>query len=387
MIGYLHMEKEGGRRMRIGWKTWLRGGIVLALIYAAIHYRDAVFGAAGKVALAAKPLLLGRAAAYVINILMSYYEKKYMRFHRGKNASRRKRPIGLGLALLTIVLSLLILCRMILPELIRCMQTFCSTLPESLDTAVIWIQEHWEPGNTLLTASGYLTGGEMDWDSIWKDCSACLFGDGGWSMRSVVDYLSELLEDLVTIVIALVFAIYLLLRKERPLKDARYLLGLLVKMRTLAMTLYVFRALNQAFHHYIVGQCLEAVVLGVLCIVGMLLLGLPYATLIGCLVGFEGLIPLAGAFIVAAVGALMSFTVSPAQAGIFLVFLVILQQLENNLIYPRVVGASIGLPGIWGFAAVVVGAGTGGIAGMLLAVPLSAAAYSVFREIFWEEWE
>lgn len=381
------MEERTERRMRIGWKTWIRGGIVFALIYAVIHYWDAVFSAAGKVVSAAKPLLLGLVAAYVINILMSFYEKKYTQLHRGKNASRWQRPICLGLALLTIVLSLLILCRMLLPELVRCIRTFCDTLPESLDAAVVWMQEHWEPGNTLLTASGYLIDGEMDWETIWKDCSACLFGDGGWSMSSVMEYLTELVGDIVTIVVAVVFAVYLLLRKERLLADTRYLLGLFVKKRTLAMSLYIFRALNEAFHHYIVGQCLEAVVLGSLCIVGMLILGLPYATMIGSLVGFTALIPLAGAYIGAAVGALMIFTVSPRQAIFFLIFLVVLQQLENNLIYPRVVGASIGLPGIWVFAAVVIGAGTGGIAGMLLAVPLTAAAYSVFREIFWKQWE
>ena len=380
------MEERTERRMRIGWKTWIRGGIVFALIYAVIHYWDAVFSEAGKAVSAAKPLLLGLVAAYVINILMSFYEKKYAQLHRGKNASRWQRPICLGLALLTIVLSLLILCRMLLPELVRCIRTFCDTLPESLDAAVIWIQEHWEPGDALLTASGYLIDGDMDWETIWKDCSDCLFGDGGWSMSSVVEYLSEPIGGIATIAIAVVFAVYLL-RKERLLADARYLLGLFVKKRTLAMSLYIFRALNEAFHHYIVGQCLEAVVLGSLCIVGMLILGLPYATMIGSLVGFTALIPLAGAYIGAAVGALMIFTVSSSQAIFFLIFLVILQQVENNLIYPRVVGASIGLPGIWVFAAVVIGAGTGGIAGMLLAVPLTAAAYSVFREIFWKQWE
>ena len=138
------------------------------------------------------------------------------------------------------------------------------------------------------------------------------------------------------------------------------------------------RVLNQSFHSFIVGQCTEAVILGLLCMGGMLLLRLPYAAMIGCLVGFTALIPIAGAYIGAVVGAFMIFTVSPVKAVIFIVFLVALQQLEGNLIYPRVVGSSIGLPGVWVLAAVTVGGGVLGIGGMLLGVPIAAAIYQLF---------
>ena len=137
--------------------------------------------------------------------------------------------------------------------------------------------------------------------------------------------------------------------------------------------------LNQSFHSFIVGQCTEAVVLGLLCMGGMLVLRLPYAAMIGCLVGFTALIPIAGAYIGAIVGAFMIFTVAPVKAIIFIVFLVILQQLEGNLIYPRVVGSSIGLPGVWVLAAVTVGGGVIGVGGMLLGVPLGAAVYQLLK--------
>ena len=129
-----------------------------------------------------------------------------------------------------------------------------------------------------------------------------------------------------------------------------------------------------------VGQCTEAVILGLLCMAGMLLLGFPYATMVGTFIGFTALIPVAGAYIGAGVGAFMIFTVSPVKALLFLLFIAVLQQLEGNLIYPRVVGASIGLPGVWVLAAVTVGGGVLGVAGMLLAVPLAAAAYQMLRE-------
>ena len=142
---------------------------------------------------------------------------------------------------------------------------------------------------------------------------------------------------------------------------------------------YVLATLNDCFRKYIVGQCTEAVILGGLCAVGMMILGLPYATMIGALVAFTALVPVAGAFIGGGIGAFMILMVNPIQALIFVVFLVVLQQLEGNIIYPKVVGSSMGLPAIWVLAAVTVGGGVAGILGMLLGVPVAAAAYRILR--------
>ena len=128
------------------------------------------------------------------------------------------------------------------------------------------------------------------------------------------------------------------------------------------------------------GQCTEALILGGLCTVGMWILKFPYATMTGAVVAFTALIPVAGGYIGAAVGALMILTVSPVKALLFLVYIVVLQQLEGNLIYPRVVGSSMGLPGIWVLAAVTVGGGVMGIVGMLLGVPLAATEYRIVRQ-------
>ncbi len=142
---------------------------------------------------------------------------------------------------------------------------------------------------------------------------------------------------------------------------------------------------NDCFRRYIIGQCTEAVILGVFCIFGMLVLRFPYAVMIGTLIGFTVLIPIAGAYIGAGVGAFMIFMVSPIQAAPFLIFIVVLQQLEGNLIYPKVVGSSIGFPAIWVFAAVTVVGGIMGIMGMLLAVPLTAVIYQLLREDVYKE--
>ena len=179
--------------------------------------------------------------------------------------------------------------------------------------------------------------------------------------------------------IGLIFSLYVLLDKE----------GLGRRCKTLISTyfskasdkiFYVAKVLDESFHSFIVGQCLEAVVLGTLCVIGMLIFRFPYAVMIGVFIGFTALIPVAGAYIGAAVGAIMILTVSPIQAVEFLIFIVVLQQLEGNLIYPKVVGKTIGLPGIWVLTAVTVGGGVLGVGGMLLAVPLFAAGYRLIRE-------
>ena len=138
--------------------------------------------------------------------------------------------------------------------------------------------------------------------------------------------------------------------------------------------------MNDSFHKYLVGQCTEALILGGLCTIGMWILKMPYATMTGAVIAFTALIPVAGGYIGAAVGAFMILTVSPIQAVFFLIYIVVLQQLEGNLIYPRVVGSSMGLPGIWVLAAVTVGGGVMGIAGMLIGVPLAATVYRLLQQ-------
>lgn len=180
-------------------------------------------------------------------------------------------------------------------------------------------------------------------------------------------------------VIALIFAIYILVGKEKLGVQLIRVTDHYLKPEWNEKIRYVLRVFNECFHKFIVGQCIEAVVLGSLCILGMTILRFPYAMMIGTLIGFTALIPVAGAYIGAGVGAFMILTVSPIQALVFLLFIVILQQLEGNLIYPKVVGSSIGLPGIWVLAAVTIGGGISGIGGMLLGVPTAAALYQLIK--------
>jgi len=184
----------------------------------------------------------------------------------------------------------------------------------------------------------------------------------------------------ITGFLSLIFALYMLIGKEKLLGQLHRLLQAYVKPQACERLLYIGSVFNSSFHRFFVGQSIEALILGGLCIIGMYILQFPYALMIGTLIGFTALIPVVGAFIGAGIGAFMIFTVSPLQAVFFIIFIVILQQLEGNLIYPKVVGSSIGLPAIWVLVAVTVGGGLFGILGMLLGVPAAAALYRLLRE-------
>ena len=206
-----------------------------------------------------------------------------------------------------------------------------------------------------------------------------VIGGVGGAVDSIMTAVTSFASVVVNVVIGLIFSIYVLLDKEGLGRRCRTLISTYLS-KAADKIFYVVDVLDESFHSFIVGQCIEAVVLGSLCIVGMWLFRFPYAVMIGVFIGFTALIPIAGAYIGAAVGAIMILTVSPLQAVQFLIFIVILQQLEGNLIYPKVVGQSIGLPGIWVLTAITVGGGVLGVGGMLLAVPLFASAYRLIRE-------
>ena len=199
-------------------------------------------------------------------------------------------------------------------------------------------------------------------------------------MGTLAAVLTRTAGTIVMLLVAMIFSIYLLYRKERFAAQLDRVARHYTKRIWYRRLLYVKEVFDYCFRRFIVGQCIEAVILGCLCVLGMHLFRFPYANMVGTLVGFTALIPIAGAYIGATVGAFMIFTISPLQSLLFLLFLVILQQLEGNIIYPRVVGASIGLPGIWVLAAITVGGGLLGVAGMLLGVPLAAALYQILKD-------
>ena len=365
--------------MKYEWKIWLRLGIMVFLLYLAIHYWATVSHLALLVLRTAAPLLLGAVIAYAVNILMSIYERAYWPESTKPAVVKSRRPVCLLLAYASLVAIFILLIRMILPELVQCVRLLVQEITPLLVRLSEVLNENVDLSQILLSSGIVLPDGGVDWREAITSAVTWLVAGLGGVMGSVVSLFSAAVSALFTLVVSLIFSMYLLVGKEQLKRQCALVLRTYLKPSWYGRLTYFLRTLNTCFHRFIVGQCTEAVILGLLCIAGMLLFRFPYATMVGTLIGFTALIPVAGAYIGAGVGAFMIFTVSPLQALLFLLFIVILQQLEGNIIYPKVVGSSIGLPGIWVLAAVTVGGGLLGIFGMLLAVPVTAALYQILR--------
>lgn len=365
--------------MKIEKKCCLLLGITVFLTYLAIHYWSSVAQFAKVLFGAAESLILGCVIAYVLNILMSFYEKYYFRKSENRLLKKSKRIVCLIASMLTLVAVAALVIGLVLPELASCVRLLAAEVPKAVDTFMQWLGESGILG-TVMSEEAAASLAAIDWQQKLGQMVQVLLQGVGGVAQAAVEAVSATISVVAKFAIGLVFAIYLLLGKETLGAQLRRVTDHYLKPSWNEKIRYVLSVFDNSFHKFIVGQCVEAVVLGVLCIVGMTILRFPYAMMIGTLVGFTALIPIAGAYIGAGVGAFMIMTVSPIQAVAFLVFIVVLQQLEGNLIYPRVVGSSIGLPGVWVLAAVTVGGGIMGIPGMLLGVPATAAVYQLIKQ-------
>lgn len=349
--------------------------VAAALVYLFIYYWERVSGFIGAVAEAALPLAVGAIIAYLVNILMRFYERHFFPKKTHGFLAKSRRPVCMIGAFLTLLAIIVLVVSLIVPQLISCVQLLFSAVPGLVEKLINWA------GNLhLFSEETFRILQEFDWKSRIGDIAKVLTNGVGDVMSIVLKVVTSVVSGTVTGFLSLIFSVYLLFSKDKlrmQIKRAGHRYIRPVWYQKLA---YVVRVLDDAFHRYIVGQCTEAVILGALTTVFMLIFGLPYATMIGAMIAFTALIPIAGAYIGAAVGALMILSVAPFKALIFLILILVLQQLEGNIIYPRVVGASIGLPGIWVLAAVTVGGGIFGVLGMLLGVPLAAAIYRIIRD-------
>ena len=360
--------------MKIEWKTCAKIAVCAFALFLAVTYWENFAKFIGLVFGAASPLFIGAGIAYVVNLLMSFYERKF--FAKAKNPKIRKikRPVCMIIAFITLAAVIGLVIRLVVPEFVSAIMLVVDYIPDAVDWIVKQLEKlEYVPQDIIDMLVS------IDWNSQIEKIAKAVTSGLGSVMDVVISTVSTVLGGIVTAFLSLIFAIYILLDKEKLGKQADKLAKKYLKQNWYEKIIYVLATLNDCFRKYIVGQCTEAVILGGLCAVGMMILGLPYATMIGALVAFTALIPVAGAFIGGGVGAFMILMVNPIQALIFVVFLVVLQQLEGNIIYPKVVGSSMGLPAIWVLAAVTIGGGVAGILGMLLGVPVAAALYRILR--------
>lgn len=362
--------------MRATWKNCFRIGISVFIVFLCIYYWPAAAGACVKIAHTLSPLFVGFATAYVLNVIMSAYEKIYFpRFADKRWVARTRRPICIVASVLTLVAIVAAVVAIVAPELVDCVELLVSSVPSVMSKigSSEWVQRIFSDDLIQKLES-------FDWMSYIQKFVDLLTSTLGGAIGVVISAVGSVFSAVATGFVGLIFSVYMLSGKEKLISQCQRTARAFLPRGFIAKLAYMLSVLNDCFKKYIVGQVTEALILGTLCTLGMAIFRFPFAAMIGTLVGFTALIPIAGAYIGAIVGALMILTVSPLKALLFIVFILVLQQLEGNLIYPRVVGNSIGMPGIWVLAAVTVGGGIAGILGMIVGVPLAAAAYRIIGE-------
>ena len=358
--------------MKTDKRSITKAGLVVFLLILALIYREAVLGFIIKIFDVCSPIFIGLVIAYILNILMSFYERHYFtKYEKRKIVIKSKKSVCLIASVITFAGIIALLIKLVIPELVSCIRLLASGIPDAMDKVLAnEFMTQILPENIIKSLSS------IDWKEFAKTITNGL----GTAAETIFTAVSSVISSIATAFISIVFYIYLLLDRENLLNQSRRILDAFLPEKFNLRARYVLHVLNDSFKKYIVGQFSEALILGGLCIIGMLILRLPYAVMIGTLIGFTALIPIAGAYIGAAVGAIMIFTVSPIKALFFLIFIVVLQQIEGNLIYPKVVGKSIGLPAIFVLTAITIGGGLMGIGGMLIGVPITSALYRLVRE-------
>ncbi|KFN87586.1 membrane protein [Streptococcus equinus JB1] len=350
--------------------------IVLAFVicYAIKAYWDTGTSLVATVIKASQPFLIGAGIAYIVNIVMSLYEMIFTRLIKNKYLLKVKRAVSMILAYLTFILLISWLFSIVLPDLIASINSLLK-----IDTSGIanFIKEV-NDNKVVKDVLAYF-GTSSDVTTTLSDYSQQILNQVLSVLTSILTSVSTIASTLLNVFISLVFSIYVLASKEQLSRQFNLLID--SYLGKYAKTVhYILDILHQRFHGFFVGQTLEAMILGSLTAGGMLLLHLPYAATIGILVAFTALIPVVGAYIGLTIGFILIATQSVSQAIFFVIYLVVLQQFEGNLIYPRVVGGSIGLPGMWVLMAITIGAALWGVLGMLVAVPLAASLYQIIKD-------
>lgn len=364
-------------------------GLTIAILII-LHFDLAIKGISALVGFMS-PIILGFVVAFVINVILIRLEKIYFPHTNNRFLKKSRRPVCIALALLIILAVIAFVIAMVIPELINAFSILAKEIPASYDSILdkisVFISKVPALENWLVTTLeiDLEHPRDIEWTKFFTKVVELIIGSKDGQLNSIMDstvnIVSGIGSGIVSFCIALVFGIYVLAYKEKLSYQVHKLIRSYLKPKAENIIYYICHVTSETFSNFIVGQCTEAVILGTLCIIGMSIFRFPYAVMIGTLVGATALIPIIGAYVGAIVGAIMVMTQGgPIQALLFIVFIIVLQQIEGNLIYPKVVGSSVGLPGIWVLAAVTIGGSMNGVFGMLLSVPLAATLYRLLKE-------
>lgn len=326
------------------------------------------------------PFLWGGAIAFVMNIPLNGVEKKLLKNWRGKYAERFKRPLSIVLSFVFVIFVITFVIMTVVPQLGKTIIELGNKMPSFFQRVTVEAEKLFASNPQIMEYLEQFDFKSFDWNGILQSAADFLKNGMGSMLTSTVSVASSIIGGVVNVFIALIFSIYVLAGKERLGSQSERILRAYLPQKAYQQTLHVAGLLSANFSSFISGQCLEAVILGTLFVVTLSIFQIPYALLIGVLIAFTALIPIVGAFIGCVVGAFLILVDSPMKALIFVIIFLILQQVEGNLIYPHVVGNSVGLPSMWVLAAVTLGASLMGVVGMLLFIPLVSTAYTLLRD-------
>ena len=353
--------------------------VFTALLVVALWKFDVVLGVLKTIWDIIFPFVLGGAIAFLTNVPMSFLEKKIFENVKKKNKIVRKlkRPISLILTIVLVVGVIALVMFGVIPQLTRTMGTLVTSINDFIPQMQSWIGEFFHNNQEIMNLVDQI---EFDPDQAIKWGISLLGNGAGNMMNTTMSAVGSIVSGVATFFIAFSFACYILFQKEKLHVQIRKVFFAFLPRQKADAFLKVCSLTYRTFANFLAGQCLEAVILGSMFVVTLSILRMPYALLIGILIAFTALIPIFGAFIGCAVGSFLIFMVSPQQAILFVIVFLVLQQIEGNLIYPHVVGESVGLPSIWVLAAVTIGGNLMGIVGMLVFIPLLSVLYTIFRE-------
>lgn len=327
------------------------------------------------------PFIIGICIAFVLNIPINLLENTIFKFKNKKKITIqnrvKRRILTLSISILLLIAILGVVIFLIVPELMTAFHVFQENIPSIISSFQFWLEEI--TGN-YPDLSGQVQNADLNWNSIKTQ----IWGFAQLGITTIVttsfNFVVATITTIINFFIGMIFAIYLLMQKETLLKQAKKLVLAYFKEEKAKKILHIAKLSNKTFNDFLSGQMLEACILGILCFIGMLILQIPYAVAISILITVTALIPLVGAFIGTGVGIILIVVSSPIKAFIFVIFILILQQIEGNLIYPKVVGKSVGLPPIWVLVAITLGASLLGLIGIIISVPICSILYVLIRE-------
>ena len=349
------------------------------IIYLGLQNLSNILGSFQGLLKILNPFILGACMAFVLNVVVNLIETKWIKNKKKNKIIRRiKRPLSIFLAMLILFAVIFFVIFLVIPGLIDTIDSIKTYIPGIATNVQNWL---YDMTNQYPQINDTIKNINIDWNNLDDETMKLLQSWAGTILSSSINILAAIFSGVANLVIGLIFAVYILLQKEKLGMQFRKIMQAYMKQELMEKTLKIFKVTNSAFTKFITGQVTEACILGFLCFLGMVVLGMPYALTIAVLIGFTALIPIFGAFIGAGIGALLIAVQSPMLALGFIVFIIILQQIEGNIIYPKVVGNSVGLPGIWVMVAVTVGGSLWGITGIAVSVPIASILYALLREV------